>query len=242
MRPVERGGVPQVNVPTGTGTLSQDKIFNEYVFARSDLIFRIGDYCSYCERRLTSDLAVEHVEPKRGAGAQPHLALIWTNFLLGCRNCNSAKGDSPINLQEYFWPHLDNTFRAFLYSSGGLVTVNTFELNSRLVRIAVQTMELTNFPGRINSGPTANDRRLECRRLAWDVAQESFDDLRRHDTPGMRHQIERTALAHGYFSVWMTVFDSDSEMKRRFIDAFRGTAQSCFDEVGNPVPRPGGQI
>jgi hypothetical protein len=40
----------------------------------------------------------------------------------------------------------------------------------------------------------------------------------------------------------MHVFADDPDMRRRFIDAFPGTARDCFDTSGNPVNRPGGRI
>lgn len=65
MRPVRRGSSPIAND------------FNRYEDAKTDLISRIskghlkerhlGSYCSYCERRIETNLAVEHIEPKKEA-------------------------------------------------------------------------------------------------------------------------------------------------------------------------------
>jgi hypothetical protein len=45
--------------------------------------------CNYCERNEASD--VEHILPK---GRFPHLAFVWSNYLLACKNCNTGfKGD-----------------------------------------------------------------------------------------------------------------------------------------------------
>jgi hypothetical protein len=58
----------------------------------------------------------------------------------------------------------------------------------------------------------------------------------------MRRLIVITALGRGFWSVWMTVFASDPDMRRRFVASFAGTAMDCFDAEMNPVPRPGGRI
>jgi hypothetical protein len=78
---------------------------------------------------------------------------------------------------------------------------------------------------------------------AWGIAEESKADLIANDTPQMRRQIVRTALAQGHWSIWMTVFRDDSDLLSRFIEAFPGTCSSCFDPSNEyePVKRPGGQ-
>lgn len=98
MRPVERGLDPNP--------------FQDYKDARDPLIQRIGDYCSYCENALHSEIDVEHVQPK---SRPPYASLVWTNFLLACGYCNSVKGDNPVAIADFFWPDADNTYRAFKY-------------------------------------------------------------------------------------------------------------------------------
>lgn len=104
MRPVERGAAPRT--------------YTRYGDAIGDLETRLGIYCSYCERRLPTSLAVEHVVPKSVDRA---LETEWTNFLLGCTNCNSVKGDQPVTVDDFLWPDRDNTFLAFRYTKGGFV-------------------------------------------------------------------------------------------------------------------------
>ena len=58
----------------------------------------------------------------------------------------------------------------------------------------------------------------------------------------MRQQVVINAIGIGFWSVWMTVFDGDPAMKRRFVASFVGTATDCFDAEMDPVPRPGGRI
>ena len=61
-------------------------------------------------------------------------------------------------------------------------------------------------------------------------------------TPDMRQQITCTATGHAYWSIWMTVFKDDPDMLKRFIEAFPGTCQDCFDSNCNPIPRPNGNL
>src|SRR5262249_47194342 len=49
-------------------------------------------YCSYCTSPIFSHLHIEHVLPK---STFPSGTLVWTNFLLSCSSCNSAKGNNP---------------------------------------------------------------------------------------------------------------------------------------------------
>ena len=52
MRPVFKGENPK-------DTNNNDIIFTEYARSRRYLIDRIGEYCSYCERKIEASLAVE---------------------------------------------------------------------------------------------------------------------------------------------------------------------------------------
>src|SRR5262245_42153433 len=106
MRPVNRGAAPRT--------------YTTYGQAIGDLESRLGLYCSYCERRLPTSLAVEHVVPK---SLNKKLETSWDNFLLGCTNCNSVKLAQPTNKRDFLWPDLDNTLAAFTYSAGGFVAV-----------------------------------------------------------------------------------------------------------------------
>ena len=91
MRPIIRGDVPK-------NTQGEDKIYRNYGSARRDLIGRIGQYCCYCNMRLESGLAIEHVRPKKPV---PELETTWSNFLLACTNCNSTKGDEDVDLEDF---------------------------------------------------------------------------------------------------------------------------------------------
>lgn len=223
MRPVDKG--------------TNTKTFKEYPQARGDMLDRLGQYCSYCEMKLPTSLAVEHVNPK---SLHPQLQNKWDNFLLACTNCNSTKGNQNINLEGYLWPDRDNTFLAYIYREGGIITANS-ELNPHQQGCARKTLELTGLLRRPGCKDLKrSDRRWLNRREAWIMAARSLERLLENDTEMLREQIVDTAYARGFWSVWMTVFEKDSDMLKRFIDRFPGTSKTCFDEEGKTIPRKGG--
>lgn len=225
MRPIERGPDPGP--------------FTDYKDARDPLIQRIGDYCSYCENVLPSEVDVEHMQPK---SRPPYAALVWTNFLLACSYCNSVKGDRLIVISDHLWPDLDNTFLAFYYAVDEPPSV-AGRLPDTLQVLAQRTLELTGLdrcPGHPRLSP--RDRRWLKRKQVWGIALLSLTELQSTDTPQMRRQIALTAASRGFFSIWMTVFQHDADMRKRIILSFSGTAGSCFDADGNPIPRPGGRV
>jgi len=227
MRPVDKGTSP---APT----------YKVYGDAIADLEGRLGRYCSYCERRLETHLAVEHVQPKSGV---PSLALIWSNFLLACVNCNSCKGSATIALPEYLWPDLDNTLRALRYGTGGMIDVDTSipaplqaKAIASLVLLGLNRVPATPTP------PTANDSRWSRRREVWGMAIRARQRIERADSIDFREQIAETAQEAGMFSIWWEVFAGDVDMRRRFRLAFAGTCTKSFDANECAQARPGGQL
>ena len=237
MRPVNRGHIP-------TDTSGNETDFHKYQDARGKLIERLGETCSYCEMRLGSGLAVEHVRPKKPDGVDENIIereLDWYNFLLACPNCNSTKSNKDVVLDDYFWPDKDNTFRAFTYSEGGIITPST-ELSAELQSKANATIELTGLDKRPLNDPKASDRRWIKRREVWDIAVRHKKLLSRNDTDDFRELMVCTMTGHAHWSIWMTVFQDDSDMLRRFVKALPGTADDCFDHDGIPIQRRGGQV
>jgi uncharacterized protein (TIGR02646 family) len=239
MRPIERGTSPQAHD------------YSNYRDAFPDLVSRMGAYCTYCERRIPTNLAVEHIQPK---GLPQYAALIgrWDNFVLGCVNCNGTKTDKDVVLAHVLLPDRDNTAAAFAYTADGKVAP-AHGLTAAQQQLAADTLalcgldkgpsEVTDENGRI----VAIDRSAQ-RMEVWAMALTSKEDLAAAPTAGMRRQIVKTAQASGFFSIWMQVFDDDAQMRRMLIDGFvqnglfygfAGTARSCFDANTRPVtPRP----
>jgi len=229
MRPVDKGVAPAV--------------YAKYQDAGSDLQSRLGDYCSYCERQIETNIAVEHVQPK---ALVPALQTSWDNFLLACVHCNSSKGDTPINLLDYLWPDCDNTLRALKYSRGGIVSVVTTN-SPTIIAKAQSTIELTGLdkdPGhpQANRRPSDSDRRWKRRQEIWQLAEHNRNLLANNDSPEVRELIVQSAVGRGMFSIWWTVFDGEQDMRMRLRQAFLGTAPGCFDANENILPRAGGQV
>lgn len=228
MRPVRRGDPPRE--------------FKNYADAAPDLRNRLGGYCSYCERQIETHLAVEHVKPKKPGGVEhPERYTDWNNFLLACVHCNSHKGDTDVNLPEYVWPDSDNTFVAFEYNEGGLVrAAPLIEIRAQNM---VQLVGLDVYHGNPipERNPSSSDFRWNARREAWKMAEGARLRIARNDSPDLRDQVVETAVCRGMFSIWMTVFKDDEDMRIRLIEAFTGTAADCFDRHGQPKHRPGGQ-
>lgn len=211
--------------------------------AKDDLIEQLGRYCSFCERKLATHLAVEHVLPQ---AHNPALALAWDNFLLGCVNCNSCKGHGLIALIDHVWPHLDNSYRALDWTGGCVkaaqgMTPSQERIANNLVRLVGLDIDPGNpDPARRPRRRPADDR-YDARFEMWMSAQRNWSLLQQNPTPELREAVALHAAGVGMFSIWMKVFENDQDMRLRLIAAFTGTAADCFDAAGLPVPRPGGQ-
>lgn len=233
MRPVRRRASPQ----------SSD--YSDYRDAKVNLVSRISSgtingehavaYCSYCERVVTTNLAVEHIEPKGGDFGKPELKGRWENFLLSCVNCNSTKKDKPVDLSKLFFPDRDNTFAAFSYQADGKILPSS-SLTSDQQLIAQNTLELTGLEKKIAVSLDENGKQIAFERVSqrmhvWGCAELSLKRYLSSPTNTvLQDSIIDNMVLSGYFSVWMTVFKNHPEMKHRFIDAISGTRESgCFD-------------
>lgn len=237
MRPVDRGHIP-------TDESGNEMEFKTYQDARGKLIGRLGETCSYCEMHLDSGLAVEHIRPKKPDGVGEDIIereLDWYNFLLACPNCNSTKSNKDVVPDDYFWPDRDNTFRAFTYSEGGIITPSN-ELSAELQSKANATLKLTGLDKCPPNDSKASDRRWINRRETWDIATRTKGRISGNNDGDFRELIVNSMTSGGYWSIWMTVFRADSDMLQRFIKALPGTATDCFDHNGVPIQRRGGQV
>lgn len=234
MRPVIRGHSPQ------------EGDFDTYRKAFPELLSRLGPHCSYCERRIPTNLAIEHLEPKKLCS---RLEGNWDNFLLACVNCNACKGSVDIDFSRLYFPDRDNTFIPFRYLEDGRIEVNP-RLRSDETKIAGNTLALTGLNKRPKNETDQNGKlvatdRIAQRAEAWSEAEDAKKDLAECPTDPMRRQIAKQARAIGFFSVWMRVFAEDRDMRERFIEAYSGshdnplygTAADCFENT-TPVPRP----
>ncbi|MEZ5302208.1 MAG: HNH endonuclease signature motif containing protein [Verrucomicrobiales bacterium] len=221
MRPVEKGPAPRE--------------YQNYRDAFSDLESRIGPYCSYCERRLETNLAVEHIRPK---SLEPALETSWENFLLGCVNCNSSKGDTPVALDAFVWPDRDNTMLRFGYGEAGIVFALDGGDQARSEAL-IRLVGLDKDPGNPDRDrrPTPTDLRWRSRFDNWRRARLCRDRLAANDTSEARELAVDVALGWGGFGIWITVFRDDADMIRRLVEAFAGTARDGFGPGGEFLER-----
>ena len=226
MRPVNKG----LNPVYDNGDVI---IFTDYSRSRRYLIDRIGEYCSYCERKIEANLAVEHVKPK---DTNPALALVWSNFLLGCTNCNSTKGSKPVNLEDFVWPDINNTFEYFSYNHTGIVNIHNTVTNTTL-RIKIQNMlnlvGLQKYPPRHGTADweRASDRRFDHRIQAWSEANNYlnlYDQANDAVKLLMIPSITTIVVYQGFWSIWMSVFSDFPDVQISLINSYSGTQIEFF--------------
>ncbi len=234
MRPIQRGASPQAND------------FDDYTKSKPELISRLGGYCSYCERPIKTNLAVEHIQPKAGNDGRPALIGQWSNFLLACVNCNSTKKDKRVDLDLLLLPDRDNTFYAYCYTPDGKVQVSA-SLNIPASKYALDSLKLVGLDKKMLRSIDSNGEQVEIDRVsqrmqAWakaELAEVMIQQQPRNDL--LKEMAVNWALSEGFFSIWMTVFDTVPDMKVRLIKAFKGTeASGCFNmTTGDPItPAP----
>lgn len=230
--------------PVKKGTSPVDGDFNKYEDAKPELVARLGLYCSYCERKISTLLAVEHIEPKDGKNGKPQEEKRWSNFLLACVNCNSCKGSKAVDFQKLFFPDRDNTYHAFYYTDDGKVMSNP-KLTPDQIVIANNSLKLVGLDKPVQEFKDANDELVALDRAAQrmqviSIAQAALNSmLTEPDSIGLKEMIIKNAEANGFFSIWMKVFDNYPDMKIRLIQAFKGTEESgCFDMTNGEAITP----
>lgn len=222
MRPVRRG-----SRPASAG-------YESYQDAKHDLASRLGEYCSYCERKIPASLAVEHILHKDD---YPDLATEWSNLLLACVHCNSTKGTKDVSKIRCLLPDRDNTFAAFDYDPDGTNPSRSPKQRER----AKRTLKLVGLDQSMDSQELVAGDRWQQRIEVWMKAVGAKEDLDSQPrNRALRKMIVSLAIATGHFSIWMTVFEGDIELRQRLIDAFPGTRESeCFDPRTTEPITPG---
>ena len=215
MRRIDRGPPPRDE----QGNVIQ---FKSNPDAASYLRERIGDYCSYCER--TGDLHLEHVIP---VSLRLDLEREWSNFLLGCRNCNSIKSNNNESRNGYLWPDRDDTESAFEYLSEGRVRVRD-DLPEPDRSRARALYHLVGLGRRPRKSATARDRRWLATDRRWLKRQQAWrkaEIARQEYMSGKASELIVTVLAQetGFWSVWMTVFENHPKICGRLRRGFPGT-------------------
>ena len=207
MRRVDRG-------PWPLDEENREKRFCPYQKSKADLLARLGNYCSYCER--TGDLHVEHVIPVKH---REELEGEWTHFLLGCANCNGTKQHRNRSRDGYLWPDEDDTQAVFEYLPDGIVRVRADIPESDRTE-AENLFNLVGLGKRPTNDPRANDLRWRKRREAWRTAEMARKRIAEGDDP---EWVVRLAQASGFWSVWIAVFHEYPNVRERLEGGFPGT-------------------
>lgn len=241
MRPVERGLVP-------TDSTGAPKTVSEYGDWRADLLDRLGWYCSYCNARQNDSLAqqVEHVLPVHAAattvfpvGVSFPGALVWDNLLLACGPCNRAKSNTVAHHTTHLLPDYHNTHLGFRYVVGPHphkpnVLVCEVQVATGLPAAAAQkaqaTIDLCKLAEVVDTDRASDYRwqnRLEAV-VAAQIARASWDGLPARQRNVITPLIVQTALARGFFSIWLVIFDDEPTVIAALLNAFPNTPLHCF--------------
>ncbi len=236
MRPIKKWDVGQ-SYNDGVVIETVKAKYNPHRSAIVPLLKNLGDYCCYCEV-FSSDLEVEHVIPQNQDNTKTY---DWDNFILSCGRCNGKdnKTNKPVNLNEIYLPHLQNTLYALKYLEGGIIEINDSlsSLQKSKAEALIKLVGLDKYPGNPDypDGFPSGDKRWEHRRKAWEFAQSKLNDYRANLITPIK--IAEFAVQRGFFSVWFTVFSEKIEVRKALFLAFSGTDTDSFDEMTTPIPR-----
>lgn len=209
--------------------------FTPYGDAKPYLVKQLGKYCSYCEGYFSlGNLAVEHLWDK---DSYPQFENHWNNFLIACNTCNSIKGTQDIQHLPLCLPHLDNPLcyielDRFVWCAKLKMGLSEEEATKARNYIRLVGLDRWHRHPDLSDADDRAERRKE-------IANIAIRERNRYDAsnPNDLQNILINAIAHGFFSVWLTVFAQYPEVKNALIAAFTGTARDCFDSDGNPIPR-----
>jgi hypothetical protein len=204
MRSVQRGSAPNT--------------YTNYQSARNDLAERLGWFCSYCEMPVKNMIEVEHIQPVANGGNE----LDWDNFLLACRYCNGVKSNNNADRIGYFWPDVDNTPLAFLYSELNIIEP-AIGLQNHETITAIATIKLTGLNRTPHSGNEPTDA-----------------DSLTNQNEAFARQIARTATGHGFYSFWLMKFGGIPLVIDAINAAFSGTYITQYNALGVKTIRPTG--
>lgn len=212
MRPVVKGEAPEA-------------VFQKYSDAEPYLEERLGCYCSFCEFHISHAPEVEHREAKSAGGE----TLAWENLLLSCKYCNTRKGTivKAGDKSKYLWPDENDTFHVFNYEEDIPRLDEPYlklhpELRGRAEAL-LHLVKLDNIP----RSPKEKDRRYRERSEARNSAihsKKDWDYIKHTEyADAYLEQMMILAVNTGFFSVWMSIFQTDKKVKDSLIQAFKGT-------------------
>lgn len=133
--------------------------------------------------------------------------------------------------------HLENSIFVRFHVSSALKSSNAYKKKGIPVTEIFQYLFLLIFSNRSmymnlitgrNTPAFAKDA-LED----WKTVKNSTDDV--IIVNKFIKLIVRTALECGFFSVWMTVFSEENEIKKALVEEFPNTRKECFDKSGRYI-------
>lgn len=215
---------------------SRSQEYNPYQTAKRDLFEAIGPYCSYCERNIELGGAVEHVQPKSKISKKKYS---WDNFLLGCTNCNSTKGNKTIddtNINDYVWPDIDDTYHMIQYDPTTLIPSPAPDLSDEDKEKVRRLIELTGLDrpspkeGSLDYNK-ASDTRVEKRKEIAREAKEyksQYLELPDDIKPVFAISLLTLIKHSGLWSIWYHEFEDVPELKEPLLNLIPGTRKEFF--------------
>ncbi|MFT5913915.1 MAG: hypothetical protein ACJAWV_000901 [Flammeovirgaceae bacterium] len=221
MRPINKGDWPKIK------SGRKNKIFTDWKRAKKDLVERTGDYCHFCEMRVTNALAIEHIFPREHFTKQSGN---WVNFLLICNYCNGHKSDGLLKYpyhKKYFWPHFNNTMLVFEPAISGIVKLKN-NLNKEHKIRGQNLIDLYGLDKKVTSTGDSDTRLIE--RL---TAIKMAIDRKRELAKGVAtiQCVVDMAKTTGFFSVWYQIFIKNPDIIDALVNesAFKLSGTNCFD-------------
>ena len=175
---------------------------------------------------------------EKAKSKSPELITEWSNLLLGCKYCNSRKSNVTdlSNVNDYLFPDECNTAIAFTYKYGypsvNENVINSIDGSGEMAKKAKNTFDLIKLGNK-----EAEDKRNIKRNEVYQIALSSLKRWKNIQCEDMKNQIVDTALANGFFSVWMEVFRDKPIVLNALIDGFPGTEKHFFDSNGRVLSK-----
>jgi hypothetical protein len=114
-------------------------------------------------------------------------------------------------------------------------------LTSRQKTKATRLIKLVSLDKMPADDPAAPDLRWNDRRESWDKATRYRTKYQNGSSTV--ETIVDLCKGDGHWSIWMTVFEGNKDVRLALISAFSGTVSAkCFNPDGNPIQRQGEQI
>ena len=158
--------------PTATVADFNSRAFQPVKAAvKADLNADQGGLCVYCEKPLTpTEGQVEHIKPKAGANAHPHLCFTYTNYAHSCTNpktCGPKKKNGLLPIEP--GPGCNTLF--------ALSTDGTIEPIAGLTKAQQHTVRQTRDMLGLNADANLVDERQRWLAHAIAVLQQAPNDI-----------------------------------------------------------------